>query len=132
MGSFALSRDIAGEPICVPRSFVALAGWPEPASSRGLQDQPPPGRHVLPPLPPHHCSVVDHNRPLGAILPPVTPLCRLAPPVEHGGELEFMPLPRLDLENLAEAAALPALAAGIRSQLLAPDDDRAGLLGRFD
>src|SRR5262249_15021374 len=131
-GSCGLFRHIAGQPVGAPGFRAALAGRAEAATTGGLEDQPPPGRDMLPALGTQDRAVVECDYTGGTIRPAVAPLGRMVDPVEHGREVEFVAVPSLDLDDLAEAASLPPVAPGIRTQLLPPNDDWTGLLSRFD
>src|SRR5690606_3409113 len=102
------------------------------AAARQFQYQAPAGRNMLPALGTKAGAVVKTYNSGRAIFAPSATLGRVANTVEHGREVEFMAFHRRNLDHLPESAAIFAVASGAGSQLLAPDDDGAGVFGGLD
>src|SRR5262245_27614407 len=80
----------------------------------------------------HRCAIVLRDGGCGARLAAAAPARRVMDAVEHRLNVEFVALARANLHELTEPAAILPGAAAVGAQLLAPDDDGADLLGRFD
>ena len=94
------------------------------AHVRGQHAQPAPGGHGLETLATQPGAVVEGQLAAGAVMAAVAAAGGMVDAVEGGEDLEAAAVRALDLNDLAEPAAVAAGAARVGAKLLAPQRER--------